>query len=148
MSIKFSISKVKEIMAEHPVLADPNSTIKEAAGKMKVVGCGCLPVGIGHDLEGIITDRDIIIRAIADGKDPKKTSIKPYMTKDVKFCYEDDTIESAAEKMQLYRVNRLVVKNKDEHVTGVLSFGHILKHDVRADDLADIVKSAAGPIGC
>ena len=65
--------KVKDVMTVNPVLIDPNSTLQEAAELMKFIECGMLPVGTKNELEGVITDRDIVIRAIATGKNPAES---------------------------------------------------------------------------
>lgn len=135
-------TKVKELMTEHPVLIKPGATLYEAARKMKNVDCGVLPVGTEDKLEGIITDRDIVIRAVSQGKDVKKEQVKDYMTKTVYACNEEDYLEDAADKMHDHAVSRLVVKNKQGKVTGILSFGGILRKNADADEVANVVKHA------
>lgn len=135
-------TKVKDLMVEHPVLVSPSATLAEAARKMKDVDCGVLPVGTESRLEGIITDRDIVIRAVAQGKDPSKEKIADYMTDTVYACNEDDYLEDAADKMRAHKVSRLVVKNHAGHVTGVLSFGGILRKNANAEEVANVVKHA------
>ncbi|HBR69702.1 MAG TPA: CBS domain-containing protein [Rhodospirillaceae bacterium] len=131
-------------MTEHPVLIGPDATLYEAAQKMKEIDCGMLPVGTDKKLEGIITDRDIIIRAISQGKDPKKECVKDYMTKNVYACNENDFLEDAADRMRSHAVGRLVVRDGKGRVTGVLSFGGILRRETSAEDIANVVKHAVG----
>lgn len=135
-------TKVKALMTEHPVLIKPDITLDEAARKMKDVDCGVLPVGTKDKLQGIITDRDIVIRALAKGKDPAKEKVKDYMTAKVYACNEDDFLEDAADKMRDHKVSRLVVKNHEGKVTGILSFGGILRKNADADEVANVVKHA------
>lgn len=135
-------TKVKELMTENPVIISKSNTLQEAAEKMKTIDCGFLPVGTIDRLEGIITDRDIIIRAIAEGKDPSKEMVKNYMTVAAYGCNEDDFLEDAANKMREHKVSRLVVRNHQGKVTGVLSFGGILRKNADADEVANVVKHA------
>ncbi len=135
-------TKVKELMTAHPVLIKPDATLYEAARKMKNVDCGILPVGTKEKLEGVITDRDIVIRAVSQGKDENKEMVKDHMTDAVYACNEDDYLEDAADKMRDHKVSRLVVKDHQGKVTGVLSFGGILRKNADADEVANVVKHA------
>ncbi len=146
MTITFLISKVKELMTSQPALISPTATLQQAAEKMAKANCGALPVGTTDQLRGIITDRDIVIRAIAKGKDPAEAKVANFMTEPVYTCLETDTVEDAATKMHEYKVSRLVVKNKEGKITGILSFGTIFRNDVSAQEVASIVKRAAGPV--
>jgi CBS domain-containing protein len=146
MSITFAVTKVKELMTPSPVIISPSATLQQAAKKMGEVGCGVLPVGTKDKLSGIITDRDIVIRAIASGKDPAHEKVSDYMTKEVHACNEIDTLEDAAEKMHRHKVSRLIVSDKEGKTTGILSFGCILRTDATPHELASVVKHAAGPV--
>ena len=137
-------TQVKDLMTENPVLINPDMTLKEAAAKMRDIDCGILPVGTEDKLKGIITDRDIVIRAVSRGKDIAREQVKDYMTADVYACNEHDTLEDAADKMRVHKVSRLVVKNKAGKVTGILSFGGILRRNADAAEVANVVKHATG----
>jgi len=136
--------KVKELMAEEPTLVKPDESLKEAAAKMTEIDCGMLPVGTPEKVEGVITDRDIVIRAVSQGKDISEETVREYMTDDVFACNEDDQLEDAAAKMRSHNVSRLVVRNHQGVVTGVLSFGSILRGQADANEIANIVKHATG----
>lgn len=146
MTLVFTVTKVKELMTADPALISPEETIEEAAKKMDKVDCGVLPVCAGRKLVGIITDRDIVIRAIAKGKDPSREKVSDYMTSTVLTCSENDTLEEAAEKMHQHKISRLVVTDGKEGVIGVLSFGHVFRKDVCAHEIAEVLKHAAGPV--
>jgi len=137
-----TIHKVKDLMTPDPVLIEPSATLQEAAKKMKRINCGVLPVGTPKKLEGIITDRDIVTRAVSAGKDPAHEKVKTYMTSQVFACNEEDTLHDAAEKMKMHKVSRLVVKNHEGQVTGILSFGGILRQTATDIDVAGIVTRA------
>ena len=146
MTITFCVTQVKELMTSHPEMISPAATLDQAAKKMKAVKCGALPVGTENKLKGIITDRDIVIRALAEGKNPATEKVGDYMSDPVFACNEKDTLEDAAEKMQQHKVSRLVVRNHEGKVTGILSFGSILKNDANPKEVASIVKHACGPV--
>lgn len=133
---------VRDVMTAHPALISPQATLQEAAARMKDVDCGILPVGTKNTIEGVITDRDIMMRAIAEGVDPGLAVVKSYMTTQVYGCHENDTLEDAAEKMRAHKVGRLVVKDSGGKAVGVLSFGGILRKQANADEVAGIVKHA------
>ncbi|MBN8531281.1 MAG: CBS domain-containing protein, partial [Alphaproteobacteria bacterium] len=90
-------TKVKELMTKDPVIVPASTTLQEAGRKMKSLECGVLPVGSWDKPEGIITDRDIVIRAVADGVDVTSAEVRDYMTSEVYYCQEDDTLENAAQ---------------------------------------------------
>ncbi len=135
-------TKVKELMTEYPVLIDTDTSLQDAAQTMKDIDCGILPVGSRTKLDGIITDRDIVIRAVSEGKDPSKERVGDYMTIKVFGCNEDDFLEDAADKMRDHKVSRLVVLDHAGQVTGVLSFGGILRKNADAEEVANVVKHA------
>lgn len=136
---------VREFMTLHPVLAEPEMTLSEAARKMKEVDCGFLPVAENGKLLGIITDRDIVIRAIAEGKNPAGEKVGSYMTPRVFACSENDFLEDAIDKMHTHQVTRLVVKNRKGDVTGVLSYGGLLRQEATSSEIAQTIKHAMFP---
>ncbi len=135
---------VKEIMSPRPKFIAPDATLYEACIRMKDVGCGVLPVGSDNDPEGIITDRDIIVRALAAGVDPAIAMVKDYMSPTVHACKEDDDLQSAAKLMNTKGVSRLVVRDKDNNVSGILSFGHLLRSKADNETVAEVVCCAVG----
>jgi CBS domain-containing protein len=136
--------QVKELMETDMELVSPDATLEEAARKMKDCGCGFLPVGSDHTPEGIITDRDIVIRAIAAGKNPAREKVRDYMTGEVCGCKETDTLEDAAKIMSEYSVSRLVVKDGSDKTCGVLTFGRIIRSNNDKQETSDVVEKATG----
>ncbi len=118
--------KVKEIMTREVKYIDPNSTVKEAARQMREKDVGALPVGENDRLIGVITDRDITIRAIANGHDPDSITIKQVMTPKTLYCYEEDSVEDAAKNMGQNQVRRFPVLNTDKRLVGIISLGDIV----------------------
>jgi CBS domain-containing protein len=137
-------TQVKDIMKSRPDFVTPGDTLKKAAEKMKNIDCGVLPVGSESKVEGIITDRDIVIRAVSEGRDPAEEKVNNYMTKKIYFCKETDTVQDAADMMREHDVNRLVVKNDGGKVSGIISFGCMLRKNENADEVAEVVERATG----
>lgn len=118
---------VKELMTAHPHLVDPESTLRQAAEIMKEFDCGSLVVGEDSQPEGMVTDRDIVIWGLAEGHDPDLVTAGDIMTVGTVICYEDDSVERAADIMSENDVRRLVIMNRKGRVTGVLSVVDIVK---------------------
>jgi len=137
-------TKVKELMTANPVIVSADTTLKEAAQKMEDIDCGVLPVGIRDKLEGMITDRDIVIRAIARGKDVNTEKVRDYMTPEVFYCNAEDTLGNVAEQMRRHQVSRLVVKGADGKPVGIITFGCMLRKDADIQELHEIVDRAVG----
>ena len=117
--------QIKQIMTKGVEVIRPDDTLQEAARKMKSNDIGPLPVCDGDRLLGMITDRDIIVRATAEGRDPKTTPVKDAMTPDVVYCYDDQDVEEAASLMKERQLRRLVVLNRNKKLVGILSLGDI-----------------------
>ena len=137
-------TNVKDVMTMHPIFVKPEATLQEAAKKMEDLDCRVLPVGKADNLERMITDRDIVIRAISKGKNPAKEKVGDFMSKQVYACREEDTLMEAADQMNVHHVNRLVVKDENGKVTGIVSFGCIIRKDSSADEILDVVEHARG----
>ena len=134
--------KVKDFMTDQPCTIAPDATLQEAARIMANVDCGFLPVCSKSDVIGIITDRDIVIRAISRGKDPQKEKVLNFMTNDYFGCHENDYLEDAAVKMHDHKVSRLIVRDSKGQISGVLSFGGVLRKSADAGEVANVVKHA------
>lgn len=137
-------SQVKEFMKTDIELIGADATLAEAAKKMRDLECGVLPVGSQRNLEGIITDRDIVIRAIAEGKNPETELVSEYMTDEVCCCAETDMVHDAARMMHDNNVSRLVVKDNVGKVRGMLTFGSLLRKENDQACVTDIVACATG----
>jgi len=132
-------TKVKDLMKPEPVTVSSDITLQEAAWQMQLTNCGILPVG-EYAPEGIITDRDIVLRAVAKGKDVTKERVRDYMTRNVFFCSEDDTLEQAARIMHEHHVNRVLVRDSTGRQSGVLSFGCILRKSHQMEDIHKVLE--------
>jgi CBS domain-containing protein len=127
---------VQDIMSGGAECTQPTATLREAARRMRDMDVGSLPVcGEGDRLVGMITDRDIAIRAVAEGDDADMTFVKNVMTPGVIYCYEDQDVQEAAELMEKHQVRRLVVLNRDKRLVGIISLGD-LAVDTQNEQLA------------
>lgn len=113
--------KVKEIMSCDVKKIDCDAMISEAAEKMKTVDVGILPVEKEGKIVGMITDRDIVLRVIAEYMDPGTTMVSEAMTDDVICCSEEEDVGEAARLMEDKQVRRLLVLRSDNTVAGILS---------------------------
>jgi CBS domain-containing protein len=120
--------QIREAMSDDVRIADPNQTIRDAAILMAKIDAGILPVGENDRLVGMISDRDIAVRAIAMGKGPD-TLVREVMSKDVKYCFEEDDINDVAQNMADIKVRRLPVLNKAKRLVGIVSLGDLALTD-------------------
>ena len=116
--------KVAEAMSRDVRVANPNQSIYEAACIMAQMDAGVVPVAENDRLVGMITDRDIAVRAVAAGKGPN-TLVREVMTPDLKYCFEDEDLSHVAKNMAEQRVRRLPVMSRDKRLVGILSVGDI-----------------------
>jgi CBS domain-containing protein len=136
--------KVGKAMTQDVNIASPDQTIQEAARLMAKLDVGSLPIGENDRLVGMITDRDIAVRAVGQGLGPD-TPISKVMSKDVKYCFDDDEIDEVAENMGDIKVRRLPVLNRDKRLVGIVSLGDIARRD--DDSAGPALKQISEPGG-
>ena len=132
--------KVSEAMTKDVVIANPEQTITEAAKMMAQADTGALPVGDNDRLVGMVTDRDIAIRAVAQHLSPD-TPVREIMSKEVLYCFEDEDIEKVAKNMGDNQIRRLPVVNRDKRLVGIVSFADVsrsAKTETSAESIAQI----------
>jgi CBS domain-containing protein len=117
--------KVNEVMTREVEVIHPTATLAEAAEKMKQLNVGPLPVCDGTKVLGMVTDRDITIRATAAGQDPNKTNVQNVMTEDIVYVYDDQDVEDAAKLMAEKQIRRVVVLNRDKRLVGIVAMADI-----------------------
>jgi CBS domain-containing protein len=137
--------KINQIMTPDPQVVSPVATVNEAAGLMRDLDVGMIPVCDGEHLRGMITDRDIAIRGVAEGLDLATTPVDRLMTPDVLYCFEDQTTGEAAEMMDQNQVRRLVVLNRDKRLTGIVSIGDLATKTDEKEELAKAVEGISEP---
>jgi CBS domain-containing protein len=120
--------KVREAMTRDVRLVKPDQPIREAAKLMGELDIGALPVEENDRLVGMITDRDIAVRAVAAGKGPD-TPVRDVMSKDVKYVFDDEDLEHVAKNMADIQVRRLPVVNRDKRLVGIISLGDVAQKE-------------------
>jgi CBS domain-containing protein len=133
--------QLKDIMTADPLVLSPETALREAAQNMRDLDSGVMPVGERDRLVGMLTDRDITVRATAEGKDPNSTPVRDVMTSDVVYCFEDEEVEAAARKMEENQIRRLIVLNRDKRLVGIASLGDLAVY-APSDRLAGEVTEA------
>ena len=131
--------QIREVMTERPEIIRSDAAAREAAAKMRDLDVGSLPVCDGKKLEGMLTDRDIAVRLVAEGRDPSRTKVNEVMTSGVTYCFDDQTVEEAATIMEAHQIRRLPILNHDKELVGVLSLGDVAVRTHGSEDgtLAD-----------
>lgn len=117
--------RVSEAMTRDIQIATPNQSIRDVAKIMADCDIGCLPVEENDRLVGMITDRDIALRAVAKGKPPESTTVRDVMSPEVKYCFEDTEISEVAQNMAEIQVHRLPVVDSGKHLVGILALADI-----------------------
>ncbi len=117
--------KISEIMTRDPQCVSPTDTLIDAAVILRDLDVGSVLVCDHDRIAGILTDRDISIRAVADGRDPHRTLVRDVMTPDVSFVFEDDDVSAAVEHFEKDQVRRLPVLDRDKRLVGILSLGDL-----------------------
>ncbi|HEU5296733.1 MAG TPA: CBS domain-containing protein [Burkholderiaceae bacterium] len=117
--------RVSEAMTHDVSTVRPDETLQQAALKMAELDAGVLPVGADDRLVGMITDRDIAVRAVAKGNGPE-TKVRDAMSEDVKYCFEDEDLDAVQKNMGYIRVRRLPVVNRQKRLVGIVSLGDIV----------------------
>ncbi|MES2697552.1 MAG: CBS domain-containing protein [Verrucomicrobiota bacterium] len=118
--------KVHEIMTAHARCVSPDNNLVEAAGLMVELDVGALPVcGEDDRLAGIVTDRDLAVRAVAKGRDPNTTLVQEVMTPSIVYIFADQAVEDATRVMQEHEIRRLPVLNRQKRLVGIVSLGDV-----------------------
>src|SRR5215831_2963867 len=117
--------KVREVMSKEVQVASPDDTIEKAAALMAQADCGVLPVGENDRLVGMITDRDITLRAVAKGQPPDRCKVRDVMSSGIKYVFDDQTTNAAAKSMSDLQIHRLPVLNRQKRLVGIVSLGDL-----------------------
>lgn len=134
--------RVKDVMTSGPLVAEPRATVAEVARMMKENDVGAIVVQSEAGVRGLVTDRDIVVRAVADGRDGARTSVDEICSGEVHTVSPDEPLDTAIETMRRYSVRRLPVVD-DGHAVGIVSIGDLAMERDERSALADI--SAAPP---
>ena len=137
--------KLKDVMSRDVHVISPEATLKEAAAQMRDGDFGMMPVGENDRMIGAISDRDIVIRAVAEGRD-SDTKVRAIMSQGIAWAYEDASVEEAAKIMSEHQIRRLPIVNRDKRLVGIVALGDFAvdSSDIKpaAEALAEISKPA------
>src|SRR5438093_8135036 len=142
--------RVSEVMTRGVECTWPDTTLQEAAERMKHLDVGSLPVCENDRLVGMITDRDITVRSVSEGLDPWTDHVRDAMTPEVIYCFEDEDVAKASQLMKQKQVRRLLVLNRDRRLVGILSLDDVAtKTDevVAGNTLEGVAKPAEPRLG-
>jgi CBS domain-containing protein len=137
--------RVSEAMTRDVKICTPGQTIREVAKTMGEIDAGSMPVGENDRLIGMITDRDIAIRAVGQGKGPD-TPVREVMSEHVHYCYDDEELEHVAQNMGDIRVRRLPVVNREKRLVGIISLGDVARTE-GGETVGDAVVGVSQPGG-
>jgi CBS domain-containing protein len=138
--------RVSDAMTREVKICTPGQTIREVARIMAEIDAGALPVGENDRLIGMITDRDITIRGVAQGKS-LDTPVREVMSEHVEYCYDYEDLERVAQGMAQVRVRRLPVVNREKRLVGILSLGDVARRDHHREIVAETVAGISTPGG-
>lgn len=136
--------KIREMMTRETRSVSPSTPVIEAAGLMRLHDIGAVPVLDGDQIVGILTDRDIVIQAVADGDDPRTTLVGDIMSTGSISVFDDQAVDEAVELMQKFQVRRLPVLNRNSKLVGIVSLGDIAV-DVHAGLSGKVLKEVSEP---
>ena len=138
--------KVKDAMTRDVRLVRPNQSIREAAHLMAELDIGCLPVEDNDRMLGTITDRDIAVPAVSEGRGPY-TPIREVMSREVKYCFDDQSVDEVTRNMGDIRVRRLPVVDRNKRLVGILSLGDLAVDEKAQDDAGEALCGISRPGG-
>ncbi|HUH59992.1 MAG TPA: CBS domain-containing protein [Candidimonas sp.] len=118
------MQQLKDVMTFDVKILSPDTTIRDAARQMRDGDFGLMPVGDNDRLVGVVSDRDIVIRAVAEGRDPD-TRVRDVMSDAVMWAYENDSVERACGIMSENQIRRLPIINKDKRLVGIVALGDL-----------------------
>lgn len=138
--------KVRDAMTRDVRLVRPEQTLQDAARLMAELDIGCLPVEENDRMVGMITDRDITVRAVAEGRGPQ-TPVREVMSRDVKYCYDDQSVEEISRNMADIRVRRLPVVNRNKRLVGILALGDLAIEETAQNGASEALCGISRPGG-
>lgn len=119
------MAQIKDVMSPNFKFMAPDSPVAQVAQQMRDMDCGFMPLAENDKMVGMITDRDITVRAIAEGKDPSNTPAREIMTAKTYYCYDDQDVEEVCNNMGEIQVRRLPAVNRDKRLVGIISMGDL-----------------------
>ncbi len=138
--------KLKDVMSRAVEVVHPEATLTEAAARMQHLNVGILPVLDGDTLLGVVTDRDITLRATAAGQDPEQTTVQQAMTQDLVYCFEDQDVREAARLMEHKQIRRLLVLTREKQLVGIVSLGDLAVETANDGLAGEVLERVSEPV--
>jgi len=138
--------QIAEIMTRDVQLASPTQTLQEAARLMAELDVGAIPVADKDRLVGMLTDRDICVRAVAAGKNPGRCKVGEVMSAEVKYVFEDETTEDLARNMSTLQMRRLPVLDREKRLVGIVSLGDLATTTGTSDETKEAISGVSEKI--
>lgn len=139
------MSRISEVMTRDVKVIAPHESLQRAAQIMDELNVGALPAGQGDRVEGMVTDRDIVVRAVSAGLPVDSTPVSEIMSTNVQWCYEDEDIEDVMDRMRDVQIRRVPVKDRQEHLVGMVSLGDIATKSTDEDEVKDTLEGISQP---
>ena len=138
---------LREVMTTDVTTLLPSATVQDAAHYMKTLNVGSIPICERNQLVGMLTDRDIVVRVIAERHNPETQQIQDVMTSQVDYCYEDQDVEEAAQVMQDRQIRRLPIIDRDNQLVGIVSLGDLAVKTNEEKTMAQALEQISLPAG-
>ena len=136
--------RISDVMTREVESIGPDDTLQEAAQRMKDFGVGPLPVCENHSVVGMVTDRDITLRAVASGLDPATTAVRDVMSDEIVCCFEDQEAEVAARLMQSKQIRRVLVLDRDKKLVGIVTLADLAADALDNQRAGEILQEVSG----
>jgi len=136
---------VRDVMTPQAEVISPDATAENAAGVMRALDIGVLPVCDEEGLVGILTDRDLVVRVLAEKRDPKAVRVGEAMTPNIVYCFEDDEVSRAASLLTDHQIRRLPVLNRTRQLVGVVSLGDLALHGEDRTVSSEVLEEVSQP---
>jgi CBS domain-containing protein len=134
-----------ELMTRDVEVISPDASLKDAAAVMKDLDVGLLPVCDGQTLRGTLSDRDITIRATAEGLDPSTTKVSDVMSSEISYCFEDQDVGEAMSLMEVQQIRRLPILTREKRLVGIVSLGDVAMHSGEKEMVGATLKEVSRP---
>jgi len=136
---------LKEIMTSNVDIISRNASAEDAAMKMKHLNVGAIPICDGERLCGMVTDRDLVLRVMAEGLDPKQVRLSEATSSEVFFCYEDEDLEKASHVMSQKQIRRLPILSRAKKLVGIVSLGDLAVRGKDTQTSGDVLEQVSRP---
>jgi len=140
------MQKLKEIMTPFVESILPEATVQDAAMKMKDLNVGAIPVCDEGALLGMVTDRDLVVRVLAEGRDHKEVTVNEAMSPDIVYCFEDDDTDKASKIMADRQIRRLPILSGEEKLVGIISLADLATRGSERQSSCEVLEQVSSPM--